>query len=359
MIDVSLECLTRFVNEQEYLDSSKPVNLIQPIVSVSVPTYQHVSFIKQCLDSVLMQKTSFPFEIIIGEDGSIDGTREICIDYANAYPEKIRLFLRNRKTSQLYDKNGNFLARFNGRWNRMSARGKYLAWCEGDDYWTDPNKLQKQVDYLESHPEYSFCCHRFKIFVQNKNIFANEYAFRYYKINQDLEIDLDLFSRVWITQPLTAVIRKEVYDIISNDFEKHIGSRDVHMFYYLLKKGNGISLNQFMGVYRHHDLGVASSVSTEEKFKRGYLTYKDLYKFNREDEHLRRKYFYNLIGSLRFGTKKSFYYNYSIFKEGMKIASHITEIFNLMFSFFFPRVLINGFYILYSKVKKRCHRARK
>ena len=76
----------------EYLGSNKAVNRLNPLVSVSVVTYNQIEYIKKCLDSVLMQETDLPFEIIVGEDGSTDGTREICIEFAEKYPDKIRLF---------------------------------------------------------------------------------------------------------------------------------------------------------------------------------------------------------------------------------------------------------------------------
>lgn len=149
----------RFKLQKEYLGDNKPVNQIQPLVSVSCATYQHGPYIRQCIEGFLMQKTSFPIEIIIGEDGSSDETVEICKEYAEKYPDLIRLFLRDRSLSQYYDDEGKFGGRFNGIWCRMSARGKYIALCEGDDYWIDPLKLQKQVDYMESHPKCSLCFH--------------------------------------------------------------------------------------------------------------------------------------------------------------------------------------------------------
>src|SRR5690606_31633307 len=98
------------------------------------------------------------FEVIVGEDESSDGTREICMKYAEMHPDKVRLFLRERKLSQYFE-NDKFVCRFNGIWCRMSARGKYIAWCEGDDYWTDPYKLQKQVDFMETNLNFSMCFH--------------------------------------------------------------------------------------------------------------------------------------------------------------------------------------------------------
>ncbi|MFW6272456.1 MAG: glycosyltransferase [bacterium] len=208
-MDAKKVCEDRFKNEKEYLGNSKQVNKIEPLVSVTIATYQHKNFIEECLDGVLMQKTNFPIEIIIGEDGSTDGTREICIDYAEKHPDKIRLFLRDRKTSQYYDDNGNFVCRFNGIWNRMSVRGKYLAFCEGDDYWIDPLKLQKQVDFLENNLEYGLVITDFNIMHQSsgkieESLFKNQP--KKYPICKSLD---EFLLAAGFMAPCTWVCRKE------------------------------------------------------------------------------------------------------------------------------------------------------
>lgn len=129
----------------------------EPIVSVCPITYNHAKYISQAIEGVLSQKINFEFEIIIGEDESSDGTREIALDYQRKYPGKIKVLLHSRK-DVIYI-NG----RATGRWNFIDtlshARGKYIALLPCDDYWTDPNKLQKQVDFLEKHPECSISFH--------------------------------------------------------------------------------------------------------------------------------------------------------------------------------------------------------
>ena len=136
---------------------SSKYNLNSPVVSVCVQTYQHASYIRNALDSILMQQTNFDFEIVLGEDESTDGTRDICIEYAKKYHEKIRLFLNSRKNVIYID------GRPTGRWNFLNnlknARGKYIALLPGDDYWTDPLKLQRQVTLLDQHPELVSCFH--------------------------------------------------------------------------------------------------------------------------------------------------------------------------------------------------------
>jgi glycosyltransferase involved in cell wall biosynthesis len=129
----------------------------EPLVSVCVLTYNHVNYIKECLDGILIQKTDFPVEILLGEDESSDGTRKICLEYVEKHPDKIRLFLHHRENNIKI--NGNPTGRFNLLYNFFKAKGKYIAICEGDDYWTDPLKLQKQVDFMEENEECSLCYH--------------------------------------------------------------------------------------------------------------------------------------------------------------------------------------------------------
>lgn len=132
-----------------------------PMVSVCVPTYQHAKYIRSCLDSVLMQNCSFPFEVIVGEDESTDGTRDICIEYTQKYPDKIRLFLHSRENN--ISINGRPTGRFNFLYSLSKAGGKYVALCEGDDYWTDPYKLQKQVNFLEANGDFAICYHNLRV----------------------------------------------------------------------------------------------------------------------------------------------------------------------------------------------------
>ena len=128
---------------------------INPVVSVCVITYNHSSYIEQCLNSILEQKVNFNFEICIGEDFSSDGTREICQKYAEKYPDKIRLFLRDRK--DVIHLNGEPTGTFNFFATLIRCKGKYIAICEGDDFWTDPLKLQKQVNLLRKNPDCAIC----------------------------------------------------------------------------------------------------------------------------------------------------------------------------------------------------------
>ncbi len=121
-----------------------------PKVSVIVQTYNHKNFIKPCLDGILSQKLLGDVEILLGEDESTDGTREICIEYAEKYPNQIKLFLHSRENN--IHVNGGPTGRFSMLNNVYNASGDYLAICEGDDSWIDPYKLEKQVKFLNENP---------------------------------------------------------------------------------------------------------------------------------------------------------------------------------------------------------------
>ncbi|SDS27276.1 glycosyltransferase [Opitutus sp. GAS368] len=132
-----------------------------PTVSVCIVTYQHAAFIKQAIEGALAQRADFPFEVLIGEDGSTDGTREICLEYARRQPNRIRVSLRDR-TEVLSGGSPAYIAR-NFLMTLREAHGDFIALCEGDDYWTDPTKLQRQVDYLRANPDCVGCFHDAKL----------------------------------------------------------------------------------------------------------------------------------------------------------------------------------------------------
>lgn len=336
MANFESELRRRFLLQTEYLGDQKEVNKVTPLVSVSVSTYNQDAYIKQCLDSILNQKTSFPIEIIVGEDESSDNTRRICQSYAEQNQDKIRLFLRDRKESHYIYLDGH-VQRYNGIWCRMSARGKYIAICEGDDYWTDSLKLQKQVDFMEMHPEVPFCCHRFQILEQERGRIRKEYAHKYYG-KGDLLIDIPLFSKVWITQPLTALIRKDALERAFHDIEEkgYPEHRDVYLFYSLLKQGNGVSLNQNMGIYRLHEGGI-SGTDWRKKFPKSYEMYKAISSKNPEDVCIKRKLVRQIIGILLFNKELSYREQCNYLREGLSLSSAFADKLKLLCSFCVPK----------------------
>ncbi|MBF6608099.1 MAG: glycosyltransferase [Flavobacterium sp.] len=278
-MDIHGELERRFLLQEEYLGTDKPVNRSIPLVSVKIATYQHAPFIRQCLDSIVMQKTNFSFELILGEDASTDGTREICIEYAERYPDIIRLFLRDRALSQ-YIVDGVVISRFNSRWNTMSCRGKYIASCEGDDSWLNPDKLQMQVDFLEANPDYSMCCGGF---VKRHSVSGEEEIVVYERPPSDegFTFTLDGMRDQWFTKTLTTVFRRDATD--TRTFSRYRYGRDIHFFYHLLSAGKGYYFSLPLGIYNIHPGGVNSMQQGQVNANAAYNCYKELYEYNGDD----------------------------------------------------------------------------
>lgn len=114
-----------------------------PLVSVHMITYNHAPYISRAIEGVLAQKTDFEFELVIGEDCSTDGTREIALAYQEAHPERVRVITSEKNVGM----------HANAKRTMDACRGRFIAWCEGDDYWHREDKLQRQVDYLLNHPD--------------------------------------------------------------------------------------------------------------------------------------------------------------------------------------------------------------
>jgi len=147
------------------IETSDPEKLCKnPVVSVLMITYNHEPYIRQAIEGVVMQKTDFEFELIIGEDCSQDKTREICFEYQKKFPDKIRVLWANVNVAKLGG---------NSRRIRAYSRGEFIALCEGDDYWVDPLKLKKQVDIMRKFPNVGFCFCGAKRYYQNNGTYDN------------------------------------------------------------------------------------------------------------------------------------------------------------------------------------------
>lgn len=214
------------------------------MVSIVCATYNHVNYIRQCLDSFLMQKTNFAYEILIHDDASTDGTTDIIEEYEKEYPNIIKPIYQ---TENQYSKGISPTMIY----NLPRAKGKYIAMCEGDDYWTDPLKLQKQVDFLENHLEYSVCGHCFQSYIESESKLL-DYDTGIYG-TYTLE---DLISRNVFCSTLSVVFRKESLDL--KRVSRCRRSLDIILAYMLLKAGKGFCMNDVMAVYRIHSMGVWS-----------------------------------------------------------------------------------------------------
>ena len=201
------------------------------MVTIRCITYNHEPYIRQCLDGFVMQKTDFRFEAIVHDDASTDNTATIIKEYAEKYPDIIKPIF---ETENQYSKRDASLTRIMDN----HTHGKYVAMCEGDDYWIDPLKLQKQIDFLEAHPEYSYSCHRYNILddaTGSLTLCPNKYFDKYNK-EKFFSFDIEYaFTQDWITKTLTGIYRRSAYLERNYKFYKYI--RDLHLVYELLSKG--------------------------------------------------------------------------------------------------------------------------
>ena len=276
------------------------MNLQTPLVSISVVTYQHKNYIKQCLDGILMQQTTFSFEIILGEDESKDGTREICIDYANKYPDKIKLFLRNRN-NVIYI-NGNATGRYNFIENLKSTKGKYIALCEGDDYWTDPLKLQKQVDFLEANPDFVICFHKVKVLTKTEGLvddFITEDRFN--KIKEFPITQKSLFDYSNFIHTPSVMFRNIIKDYPLEFELSPIG--DYLLYFVLTNNGYIHRIENVMAVYRYGN-GIYSKLIDKEKNKIGLKFQICLLSYTNSD-YIKKRIIKNLYNKINYNEKKN------------------------------------------------------
>ncbi|WP_395803303.1 glycosyltransferase [Daejeonella sp.] len=234
------------------------MNNYENMVSICCITYNQEKYIAEALDGFLMQNTNFNYEIIIGDDCSTDATRSIIEDYSERYPGKIQL-LTNLKNGGATP---NILKTLG------TAQGKYIAMCDGDDYWTDSRKLQMQVDFMENNPDSSICCHYSSVIDENGDLV--------YEDNNPVSLEYTyedvLLGRKNETRVCTMMMK-------NNDHLKHIKSQewfyqvysaDTFFKLYVLSepKAKLYVLPEIMAVYRLHQAGVWSMIDSQVRKKK-------------------------------------------------------------------------------------------
>lgn len=179
-----------------------------PLVSIICLTYNHAPYLRECLDSFLMQETDFPFEVIIHDDASTDGTTDIVKEYATKYPNIIKPIIQ---IENQYSKHHNFSRILHKC--VIESSGKYIAICEGDDYWTDSKKLMLQYNYLESHKEIAMCYTKTRYYYQRTNKFRKDlFGGPYVSL-------IDLIIHPYCIPTATIMVRTETYKLA---LETHI-----------------------------------------------------------------------------------------------------------------------------------------
>ena len=226
----------------------------QIVVSIQCLVYNHAPYIRQCLDGFVMQKTNFRFEAIVHDDASTDGTQDIIKEYEKKYPDIIK---------PIYQKENQYSKGIPGYITNLvssKCKGKYIAMCEGDDYWTDPYKLQKQVDYLDEHPECGLVYTNYKKYIQENQSFIE---------GQSKQSDFDslLFSNNICT--LTTLYRKGIAEEYRSKYQKISISHswkmgDYPLWLYIAAHSEIKYLEDVTGVYRV----LSNSASHSQDYKK-------------------------------------------------------------------------------------------
>jgi glycosyltransferase involved in cell wall biosynthesis len=213
-------------------------------LSVMMITYNHERFIAQALESILAQRVDFEYEIVVGEDCSTDNTREILKDFQRLNPGRIVSILRTKNIGAI----SNFAATI------AACRGRYLAVLEGDDYWTDQNKLQKQVEFLDSHPDFAICCHRVR--------FLDEMGTLDFEVHPSFSgsYTIEDLLRMNFVISCSAVLRRELIGPLPSWFFG-LALGDWPLFALVATQGKVEVLDEIMATYRVHSAGIWSSRS--------------------------------------------------------------------------------------------------
>ncbi len=236
-----------------------------PLVTARMITYNHESFIAQAIEGVLMQETDFPIELVIGEDCSTDRTSKIVLEYQKKYHDIIRVITSDQNVGAIR----------NGLRTNKACRGKYIAHCEGDDYWIDKQKLQKQAEFLEANPDFVICCTN---------------AIRKYENNDEPErvifgdipkdeftLDDTVKKRICLT--LTLMYRRETF-LNPPEWYYRLPYGDRAMITLIMERGKMKYLPDVTSVYRKHGGGFCSSRGETGEFdKMGIVVTKALKRY--------------------------------------------------------------------------------
>lgn len=227
------------------------MNSKTPLVSIAVLSYNHEKFIEQAIASFLMQNTTFDFEIVIGDDASKDRTPQLLGSYQERHPDIFKIRYHDSNIGMIR----NFIETLN------NCRGKYIAFCEGDDYWIDPNKLQTQVDYLERHTAVGICFHDAKIFDENSQTHIPDAITNTTKTTFDLS---DLVKGNFMHTP-TVMLRNN-FELPAWFNAMPIGDWPLYLFQ--IKDQKIHKLSGAMAAYRVHSASAWSSKTEIYKLSR-------------------------------------------------------------------------------------------
>lgn len=282
-----------------------------PVVSIVTVAYNHSKFIGEAIDSFLMQKTDFDIEIIIADDCSTDNTQEIIRKYYKKYPKLLKPILRSVNIGAPQ----NFIDTIS------KCTGKYIALCEGDDYWTDPNKLQKQVDFLEANEDYGICFHRVKVFIENEKKLVDDYITREVQSTSDIN---ELVKDNFIHTP--SVVLRNNFDLPDWHSKSPLG--DWALYIIAIKESKIMKLDSVMAVYRVSETGVWSGLSKIQKMENAYKSFKLVY------ENIKLNYAERIILEKKINKLKI---DISSYKKSLSFTYKVKLMLNKFWTKFYPK----------------------
>lgn len=311
-------------------------------VSICMITYNHEKYIAQAIEGILMQKTNFDFEIVIGEDCSTDNTRKIISEFSYKYPGKFKLILHKNNIGAM----ANQIAVL------QYCTGKYIACCEGDDYWTDPYKLQKQVDFLEGNPDFAICHHNVQVIYDDnrKSCFSNSSS------QKEVTIIEDLAQENYISA-VSCVFRNGLIKEFPEWFKNTpIGDYPLHMLN--SQYGKIKYIPDVMGVYRVHKEGIwggKNSIYQSEKLVELIDLMKNYFnpKINKILLNVQSNICNSLIMQFQNNPEKSKYYSFKLIENepyyisyiNKKITNHVKKLLSSIF-YKFGRVVTSPLYYI-------------
>jgi len=254
------------LNSKEYQDAL-------PTVAIFMVTYNHEKYISNSIEKIISQETNFKFKLFIGEDCSKDNTKSICLDYAEKYPDKVEVIANEQN---------NIKKNIDNVWRAIFSSGaKYVAICEGDDYWIDPHKLQKQVDFLDANPDFSLCFSGVDVIdeigLKRPDIFPP-------LPKQEFTME-DVVTTGYCFIPTASLFFRNILPNPLPSFYTNAFSGDIALHLLLTDKGKAKYFPENMAVYRHHSGGITKS---EKHVKES--DYREFLLYIQANEYFNRKY---------------------------------------------------------------------
>lgn len=247
------------------------------LVAIHCLVYNHEPYLRDCLEGFVMQQTNFPFVAIVHDDASTDGSAAIIREYEEKYPNIIKPIYE--KENQW--RKGTLTKVMNTAIEAIGA--KYVAMCEGDDYWTDPLKLQKQVDFMEANPEYSITSHRYTIYNHEERVFTQDYLADLFEDKKNvfgIAFERKNYLDYPYMQTMTVMYKNDCFNY--NYYTKLPIKGDLSLFYVSLLGGKGYCLNFDGAVYRRSNTGVYAKKSWDQKHFVGFNLYSKMYLYTQD-----------------------------------------------------------------------------